>query len=77
MAQIRLVPHANFQVHLTGTEEPPLPKNGKIGDLLALALTDSNRQVRADLWFCVGTDNDTGQAVWRKLALSDQVIGTV
>ena len=71
VAQIRLVPYANLQV-----KEPPLPAAGKIGDLLALATIDPNRQIRADLWFCVGIDSDTLHAVWGKLAFSQTVIGT-
>jgi hypothetical protein len=52
VAQIRLVPHANLQADQSvGVQEPPLPAEGKMGDLLALAVIDSNRQLRADLWF--------------------------
>jgi hypothetical protein len=74
VAQIRLVPHPNLQA--PAGQEPPLPANGKMGDLLALAVTDANRQIRADLWFCVGIDSDTKRALWGKLAFSQVIAGT-
>ena len=75
VAQIRLVPHANFNFFAHSANEPPLPAAGKTGDLLALVVENANLQLRADLWFCVGED-DTGRAVWGKLAFSDTVTGT-
>ena len=42
VAQIRLVPHANLQA--PAGKEPPLPANGKMGDLLVLAVIDPSNK---------------------------------
>jgi hypothetical protein len=74
VGQIRLVPHVVSLGNVAPGATPALPKNAKIGDLLALASPDGNFQTRANLYFCVG--NEGGVAVWGQLAFASTSIGT-
>jgi hypothetical protein len=73
VAQVRLVPHGVDL--LPGEVDPPLPKDGHTGDLLAIVYSDPNGR-RANLWFCEVGGNSTSPARWRKVALTDEVAGT-
>jgi hypothetical protein len=77
VAQIRLVPLRKDVPALTG--QVPLPRNGQVGDLLALVVPDANdRFVSCDLWFCVATrDRTSGVAQWGKVQFSTLVEGSV
>lgn len=77
VAQIRLVPHRVFQTD-PRTQDPSLPREGQTGDLLAVVAPDGNRRFQAaQLWFCEKGQSSSGAAVWRKVALSDSVTGTI
>jgi hypothetical protein len=76
VGQIRLVPHTVALGNVVPGAIPALPKQGKIGDLLALASPDGNFQTRANLYFCFGYDSNTGSAFWGQLAFASTVIGT-
>ena len=78
VAQIRLVPHRVSQIDAK-TRNPQLPRDGQTGDLLAVVSPDPIRRdpfQRSTLWFCERGRHLNDSAVWRKVALTDTVIGT-
>ena len=78
VAQIRLVPLRKEVNPFNG--QAPLPKNGQVGDLLALvaANADGVSGSVCDLWFCVATrDRTNGIAQWGKVQFSTLVEGSV
>jgi len=82
VAQIRLVPHRVSQLDFR-SQNPLLPRAGQTGDLLTvvpLAARGNIKYPSAQLWFCergVTGPNPSDAAVWRKVALSDTVVGTL
>jgi hypothetical protein len=78
VAQIRLVPLRKEVNPFNG--QAPLPKNGQVGDMLALvaANADGVSGSVCDLWFCVATrDRTNGIAQWGKVQFSTLVEGSV
>jgi hypothetical protein len=78
VAQIRLVPLRKDVDPFNGL--PPLPKNGQVGDLLALVVANADGVSASvcDLWFCVATrDRTNGIAQWGKVQFSTLVEGSV
>jgi hypothetical protein len=78
VAQIRLVPLRKDVNPFNG--QAPLPKNGQVGDMLALvgANADGVSGSVCDLWFCVATrDRTNGIAQWGKVQFSTLVEGSV
>ena len=73
VAQINLVPIVQ------GTQEPQLPKDGDIGDLLLIRnLFTLGVQDKCSLWLCVpGAGPVSGIAYWQEIKLGTPIAGTV